>query len=48
MIVIGSLIEPVGFNRDNLSEPLEFSMALVQAALSTATPPPLPMDALTG
>lgn len=36
------------FRRDNTPSPLEFSIALVRAALCTATPPPLPMDALTG
>ena len=36
------------FRRDNTPSPLEFSLALVRAALSTASPPPLPMDALTG
>lgn len=36
------------FRRDNTPNPLEFSIALVRATLSTATPPPLTMDALTG
>jgi hypothetical protein len=48
MVVIENLNEPVEFRRDNLPDPLGFAIALSRAAISTATPPPLPMDALTG
>lgn len=48
MLIIETQPEPIEFRRDNLPDPLAFSLALARAALSTATPPDLPMDALTG
>lgn len=48
MVAIEGFEEPIEFRRDNLPDPLGFALSLSRAALSTATPPHLPMDALTG
>lgn len=48
MVEIKAAGWPLVLRRDNIPSPLNFSVTLARTALSTATPPPLPMDALTG
>lgn len=48
MIVVDIPPRLIALRRDSLPDPLDFALAIARFALSTATPPHLPMDALTG